>query len=331
MSDARPGMGDPPTPTPTPTTAGGMLRQARQAQGVQLAVLAASLKVVPRKLEALEADRYDQLLDATFTRALAQGVCRQLRIDPAPVLSALPPLNGHRLEQVAEGLKTPFHDGPRRMATMDWASIGSPVLWLLALIVAMTVAVYVLPSKWLPFVGTTTSPTLSGDSNASHTNTNTKTDTGTNPTLYRETNRDTPGIASETILPSGTPVATGATTASAAISAPRADASAPVTATDEAATTPVEIAGSVPTAPAAITADTLQIRATAPSWIGVTGAQGQSLLARVVNAGESIEVDGVPPFKLTVGNVRGTEIVFNGRKVDLAGADRGNVARLELK
>ena len=35
------------------------------------AALAASLKITPRKLEALESDRFDELPDATFTRALA--------------------------------------------------------------------------------------------------------------------------------------------------------------------------------------------------------------------------------------------------------------------
>ena len=70
-------------------TAGALLRQARQAQGMHIAVLAAAIKVSQRKLEALEGDRLDELPDATFTRALAQTVCRTLKIDPAPVLALL--------------------------------------------------------------------------------------------------------------------------------------------------------------------------------------------------------------------------------------------------
>ena len=80
-----------------PSTAGGLLRQARQAQGLHIAALAAAIKVTPRKLELLEADRLDELPDATFTRALAQTVCRTLKIDAAPVLALLPPPKGHRL------------------------------------------------------------------------------------------------------------------------------------------------------------------------------------------------------------------------------------------
>ncbi|HJV61195.1 MAG TPA: helix-turn-helix transcriptional regulator, partial [Albitalea sp.] len=69
----------------TPRTAGGIIRAARQSQGLHIAALSAAIKVSQKKLEALEADRLDELPDATFTRALAQTVCRALKIDPSPV------------------------------------------------------------------------------------------------------------------------------------------------------------------------------------------------------------------------------------------------------
>ena len=54
-----------------------MLRAARERQGLHIAALAATIKIPQRKLEALEADRFDELPDATFTRALAHdGVPR---------------------------------------------------------------------------------------------------------------------------------------------------------------------------------------------------------------------------------------------------------------
>ena len=68
------------------TSAGRLLREAREKQGLHIAALAAAIKVAPKKLELLESDRFDALPDATFTRALAQTVCRALKIDPAPVL-----------------------------------------------------------------------------------------------------------------------------------------------------------------------------------------------------------------------------------------------------
>jgi cytoskeleton protein RodZ len=137
----------------SPTTAGGMLRRARQARGMHIATLAASIKVAPRKLELLEADKFDQLTDATFTRALAQAMCRSLKIDAAPVLALLPPPNGHRLEQVSEGLKTPFRDRADASNAKEWAALANPMLWMAGLIVLAALAVYFLPSKWLPLSG----------------------------------------------------------------------------------------------------------------------------------------------------------------------------------
>ncbi|WP_431272968.1 type IV pilus biogenesis/stability protein PilW [Variovorax ureilyticus] len=74
----------------TNMTAGGMLREAREAHGLHLDVVAAALKVSPQKLAALEADDIASLPDPVFARALAASVCRALRIDPAPVLAKLP-------------------------------------------------------------------------------------------------------------------------------------------------------------------------------------------------------------------------------------------------
>ncbi|MEK9953420.1 MAG: helix-turn-helix domain-containing protein, partial [Curvibacter sp.] len=97
------------TPAPAVTsTAGILLRQAREAAGVDLPSLAAALKVSVRKLEALESDRYEQLPDAVFARALASSICRALKIDPAPALSLLPQSKAPLMDYDEAGLNTPF-------------------------------------------------------------------------------------------------------------------------------------------------------------------------------------------------------------------------------
>ena len=101
-------------------SAGRLLREAREKQGLHIAALAAAIKVPPKKLEALEADRFDALPDATFARALAQTVCRALKIDPAPVMRLLPRPSGHRLETVGEGLNTPFRERPGVLVQSSW-------------------------------------------------------------------------------------------------------------------------------------------------------------------------------------------------------------------
>ena len=67
-------------PSSTPVTAGRLLREAREAAGLHIASLAVSLKVPVRKLELLEADRFDELPDAVFCAndQMAMGFLRAM-------------------------------------------------------------------------------------------------------------------------------------------------------------------------------------------------------------------------------------------------------------
>ncbi|NUZ06191.1 helix-turn-helix domain-containing protein [Piscinibacter koreensis] len=139
-------------------SAGALLRAARMAQGIEIEALAAAIKVTPHKLELLEQDRHAELPDATFARALAQTVCRALRIDPSPVLRLLPPAGGYRIEQVDEGLNTPFRERPGHFVPQPWAVLASAKLWVgLVFVLAALIAVLLLPSK-LFSVSTTPRP-----------------------------------------------------------------------------------------------------------------------------------------------------------------------------
>ena len=100
----------------TQISAGAMLQQAREAQGLHIGALAVSLKVSVKKIEALEADRFDLLPDTVFVRALACSVCRTLRINPDPILERLPHTKVPYLNTDEAGINVPFRapgDGSR--------------------------------------------------------------------------------------------------------------------------------------------------------------------------------------------------------------------------
>lgn len=126
-------------------TAGGLLRQAREAQGLHIAALAASLKIPQRKLEALERDRFDELPDATFTRALAQTVCRALKIDPVPVLALLPRADAGALDQVSAGLNAPFRERPTALDPALGPLLRHPATAVVALLLVGAVAFWFWP------------------------------------------------------------------------------------------------------------------------------------------------------------------------------------------
>jgi cytoskeleton protein RodZ len=318
-----------PTQAQAPRTAGAILREARQAQGLHIAALAASIKVAQKKLEALEADRLDELPDATFTRALAQTVCRALKIDPVPVLALLPAPKGHRLEQVGEGINAPFRDRPGRREPSDWSALVRPAIWAPLLLLIAAVAVYLLPGGWLPSMPQLPLPQpASAPASASTTSTTTTSNAV-----------DTaPGSASAVLM--APPVADVAPTPSASsASVPGAAASVPA-ATMAAAAVPMPVASAVTTSTAlasgtppgqTVSAGALQIRAHAASWVEVRDAKLRMLVGRTVAPGEVLLLDGAPPLRVKIGNARETEVSYRGQALDLSASTSNNVARLELK
>jgi cytoskeleton protein RodZ len=316
-----------------PTTAGGLLKQARQAKGLHIAALAASIKVAQRKLESLEADRFNELPDATFTRALAQTVCRSLKIDSAPVLALLPPASGARFDQMGEGINAPFRERPGRGEPTDWARVAaSPAVWGPALVLMAAAGVYFLPSSFLsglrfnpkptaPVVATKPAAAVAAAAASAAIAPLTGAAPASAPT----------GVAVETVFsaPPLADAASAALAASAPISIPVAATSlpaAPVVAGGLLASADV---AAVPSASAA--GGALQLRASAESWIEVQDAKKQMLLSRMLLAGETVRLDGELPLRLKVGNASGTEVVFRGQAVNLVPATVGNIARLELK
>lgn len=113
-----------------PVTGGAMLRQAREALGLHIAALAVSLKVPVKKLEALEADRFDLLPDTVFVRALASSVCRSLKIDPEPVLAKMPHTSAPQLRAYESSINIPFRSTSGGGGMFSWDHLSKPFVWV---------------------------------------------------------------------------------------------------------------------------------------------------------------------------------------------------------
>ncbi len=296
-------------------TAGRLMREAREKQGLHIAALAASIKVSPKKLEMLEADRFDALPDATFTRALAQTVCRALKIDPAPVLSRLPPPSGHRLESVASGLNAPFRERPGALVQRDGAAISfGPWFWITGLVVLAALGVFLVPPV-----------TIKAPWAANHA----VAPAASEPQVVSSDSAILPGetvAASGVAMSSSVPMSSASDAAALSSAMPAASASVAV-ATPAPSASASAAAGDSVDAPVGV----LQVRASEPSWIEITDARGHALVSRLFQPGEVAGVDGEAPFRLRIGNAGGTRVSFRGQPMELAAYTRDNVARFELK
>ncbi len=141
-----------------PVTAGALLKGAREAQGIHIAALAVTLKVPVRKLEALESDRHDILVDSVFTRALAASVCRVLKIDPTAVLAALPHTEIPRFRTDDSGLNTPFKTGGAMSGQQLKTRLASLMSLVVVLLLLGALLVFAWPETELADLAPTSAP-----------------------------------------------------------------------------------------------------------------------------------------------------------------------------
>jgi cytoskeleton protein RodZ len=74
----------------------------------------------------------------------------------------------------------------------------------------------------------------------------------------------------------------------------------------------------------------LVLRVQEDSWADVRDAQQRRLLYETVAAGRVVNVEGVAPLSVFLGNVEGVTVELNGRPYDVARYKRGQVARFTL-
>ncbi len=305
-------------------SAGRMLREAREAHGLHVAALAVSLKVPVKKLEALEADRLEELPDAVFVRALASSVCRALKVDAAPILAKLPQLNTRVLDQSEKGVNVAFRtraDGP---APSMLAGLNRPVIFgVLALLLA-AIVIMLFPD-FLKRSDSAANQAASASSPAAQA---AGVSMG-NPVNVPSTPVSASDSTQAVVSPAGAAVSTTAsetptlTTLSVtpSLSTPTVPSPTAVVTAD--------------TALAAVPADAIVVfAATGETWVEVRDGVGKVLVQRTLQAGERMGV-GPPsraPLSITVGRANLTQVSVRGKPFDLAAvSSKDAVAKFQVK
>jgi cytoskeleton protein RodZ len=289
---------------------GEMLRRAREAQGLHIAALAVSLKVPVKKLEALEADRYDLLPDTVFVRALASSVCRALKINPEPILENMPHGIAPSLKTGESGINVPFRASGDGSGLSLWEQLSKPVvLAVLALLVGAAVLVF------FPFAQRT----------------------GVVDTAQPETAAVIFKYPVSTPLTIENPVPAEAPTPGPTVKLDAAGSEALPAINPEpvasSASLPVLAASELPVIVPASNAATgiVAFKALGPCWVEVVDASGKVQVRKTLTAGEVVGASGVLPLSVVIGRADATEVQVRGKPFDLTRVAKDNVARFEVK
>ena len=278
------------------TTAGALIHEARQAQGLDIATLAGLLKVPVKKLQALEQDEFDLLLDPVFARALASSVCRILKLDPAPVLQRLPVITAFKVISQNRGINTTFRARDGGHGASVWAHISRP-----AILVGLTLLVGAVVLIFLPAIQQEIARYRQAGSGVERKS-----------ELIESVSITTPAAIS---------VDTGSG-ASELVRNPPREALPPVAVQPSLA---AENAADV-NAKATITFSAL-----GESWVKVTDAKGEVVLGRTLRTGESAGASGALPLAAVVGRADAIQVLVRGQAFGLGSVTNNNIARFEVK
>jgi len=337
-------------PTVVPTgfdslaAVGARLAQLREAKGWSIEDVSARLKVSPGKLRGLEAGDLSQLPDTTFALGVVRSYAKMVGADPAPMTQAL-----RREKGVPEpALTMPASAGtdlPRGKVSL---SLGGAAprrrSWLWG--VALAVVVLIALAMWHTNNGDSTAwlarlKGIAGGSTATETASSTAAQPASGSAVTGEVSgasaasaqTDAQGVEGASATPMPTPVA-GAAPASTVASASTPAAAAPKVASAAPAVAAAASAASASQPSVAPEgSSTVALTVKADSWFSVRQKDGKEVFSGLVRTGETKEVSGTPPLKVTIGNKAGLgAITLDGQPVDPAkyASAKGNVARFAL-
>ncbi|PYY68773.1 Cro/Cl family transcriptional regulator [Pseudomonas jessenii] len=326
---------------------GETLRQARESNGWSLAEVALKLNLTTTSLSNLEAGAFDKLPGHTFARGYIRAYAKLLGMDQAVLVQQFDQSTGtdsqgsnvHSLGRIEEPVRV-SHTILRIVSLLLLvAVIGGGFVWWQDQTSMRTKDLIGLAPEHVEVEGadgtTQIHPLDEPEDQA---------------VVEGQAEGGTALALPQADAPTEAPVETQATAPAAPV-AP-ANPAAPVHATAPVVAAPVTPATPAPAAPAAtapvVTAPVapvapapaaaapvagqgqVQVQFTSDCWTQVTDGSGKVLFSGLKRKGDSLAVNGKPPFAVRLGFARGAQVSYNGQPVDVAPFTSGETARLKL-
>ncbi|MCG1042195.1 DUF4115 domain-containing protein [Mycetohabitans sp. B8] len=318
---------------------GAQLEKLREAKRWSIEDVSARLKVAPHKLRELESGDYSHLPDTTFAIGVVRSYAKMLGADPTPLTDTL----RRTSRPIEPELSLPKYSGagfPRGRVVMNLggAPRRRPWVWIVAFAIALAAVIAVWRTGgeagggWITRLKTGGADAVEHDGGASPGaaaqtgNFGDAAPASVQPASVTSTLTELPRPASLDASSGADtlPVASTATALASAPASPAIAANARPGDASPALGAPLVLADGE----AAVT-----IKVSQDSWFSVRQRDGKPLFSGLLRAGDEKRVQGIAPFRVTVGNKAGIEaMVLDGKPVPSAKYDgaQGNVARFSL-
>lgn len=308
--------------------AGEMLRDERERQRLHLEDAAEQLNLRPSLVADMERDNFDQIPIPTYRRGYLRAYARLLGIDDRMIVAAYDRVHGRN--DLDERRVAPISSikPPSRMGAIAFRVVTVAVVVILA----------VMTLLW--WEGRESAPGY-GDDSAMPEQSVTQQNSADNPDLpptpevqpaVDNTSSDGSGNMTDS-APVDTAIATRVAgggdgdipePGSLQVDTPEGRNGATGGLVDTASD---EEAASDPIA----SGRSMKMNFGSESWVDVRDANGTTVLRGLQQSGTTATIEGVPPFRLTVGNANQVTIDYRGERVDMSQhVGSSNVARFTL-
>jgi cytoskeleton protein RodZ len=322
---------------------GETLRQARESNGWSLAEVALKLNLTVNSLSNLEAGDFDKLPGHTFARGYIRAYAKLLGMDQAVLVQQFDQSTGtdskgssvHSLGRIEEPVRV-SHTILRIVSLLLLvAVVGGGFVWWQDQTSLRTKDLISLAPEHVEVEGadgTTQIHPLDEPEDQAVAEGEAQNATAL---ALPQADSATPAPA-ETPAPApvaptaAAPTAATPVTPAPAVPAAPAVAAPTVTAPVAPSVAAPTAAAPAPAAPAVAGQGQVQLQFTADCWTQVTDGNGKVLLSGLKRKGESVSLNGKPPFSVRLGYARGAQVSYNGQAVNVAPFTSGETARLKL-
>jgi cytoskeleton protein RodZ len=316
---------------------GGALRNARERLGLTTQEIASRLRLSVNQIEALEADNFTILPEATIVKGFIRNYAKQIKIDSEPLIDAYNVMvpgkapQSFKLQPTADMRVTEY----RKPNFLRNAFLGILVVFCLGAWFFYQNYVQkpnpVKPTAELVQLGPPEPLPEAALPAAERAVDQTTTQ------IDLPSSTATTADAASTELPSATsstpavPVATTPLTVPPVVAPATNIAPTTSPSTNPIAPAPLDRSTAEPNAvDLSVGMSKLEFAASQETWVSVTDMSGKEIYSKTLFEGNRESIEAKPPVNITVGNSLGTTLSVNGKPIDLAPHTRVNVAHIKI-